>query len=163
MSPKAWFLTLFPIVALGGLFVGLYLHHRLPTQIDNSSKVALEFKDNTVTCPKCYMYLVGKKDTAQIVTSDGKTHFFDDVGCAILWLKDQKKEPVEVAFWVFADDSKEYINALNAFYSTDDDTPMKYGFRAYKAPKQGQIDFSTMRLKMLRGETHNNPKVKKQQ
>ncbi len=154
-------LIVFPLLALGGLFYTLHLKNQLPTDITNKERVPLEFKDNTVQCPQCHMYLVGKKHTAQIITNDLKTHFFDDIGCAILWLKEQKIEPQTITFWVFSNDSNRYIDALKASYNSDDETPMHYGFGAYENLKEGMIDFNEMRLRMLRGENMSDPKIRK--
>ena len=153
-------LIVFPLLALGGLFYTLHLKNQLPTDITNKEKAPLEFKDNTVQCPQCHMYLVGKKYTAQIITKELKTHFFDDIGCAILWLKEQKIEPKSVTIWVFSNDSNHYIDAFKAAYSSDDETPMHYGFGAYERLKEGMIDFNEMRLRMLRGENMSDPKVR---
>lgn len=153
-------LIFFPLLALGGLFWFLHVKHQLPTEIVNKTKAPLEFKDNTVTCSLCGMYLVGKKHTAQIVTNDFKTHFFDDIGCAILWLKEHKIDPEGITFWIFSSESNRYINALSAFYTVSEETPMLYGFAAYETQKSGMIDFSEMRLRMLRGESMNDPKVR---
>lgn len=153
-------LVVFPLLSLGGLFWFLSVSHRLPNEIVNKEAKALDFEDNTLQCPVCHMYLVGKNDTAQIITADRKTHFFDDVGCAILWLREQKLEPRNVVFWVFSGDTKRYIDAYGAFYSIDDKTPMLYGFRAYEQFSQGRIGFEPMRLRMLRGETMQDPKVR---
>jgi len=155
-------LILFPLIALGGLFWSLHVKHQLPTDITNQEAKALEFKDNTLQCPECHMYLVGKKDTAQIITADQKTHFFDDVGCAILWLKTQKIDPYSTTFFVFSNDTNRYIDALKARYNVDDETPMQYGFGAHEKPKEGMIDFRAMRLRMLRGETMQDPKIRQQ-
>ena len=155
-------LIVFPLLALGGLFYTLHLKNQLPTGITNRDKTPLEFKDNTIQCPVCNMYLVGKKHTAQIISSDLKTHFFDDIGCAILWLKEQKLEPQSITFWVFSNDTNRYIDALKAGYTIDDDTPMHYGFGAYEHSKEGMIDFTEMRLRMLRGENISDPKVRQQ-
>jgi hypothetical protein len=38
---------------------------------------------------------------------------------------------------------------------------MGYGFGAYEKKQAGFIDFQTMRLKVLRGETMNNPLIRK--
>ena len=155
-----WVLILFPIIVLGGFFLFLHVKHQLPTEITNTLKDPLEFKDNTVQCPQCHMFIVGKKHTAQIITNDLKTHFFDDVGCAILWLKKQKIEPETITFWVYSNDTNRYIDALNASYTRDDETPMHYGFGAYENPKEGMLDFSEMRLRMLRGENMSDPKIR---
>jgi len=156
-----WVLVLFPIIALGSLFWFLHVKHQLPTQVSNSAKTPLEFKDNTLQCPECHMYIVGKKYTAQIITQDSKTHFFDDIGCAILWMRDHKIEPQTITMWVYSSDTNRYINAFKALYSIIDETPMHYGFGAYEHPKEGYIDFDEMRLRMLRGENMSDPKIRK--
>jgi len=153
-------LILFPIIALSGFFWFMHAKNQLPTEMLNSAKVPLEFKDNTIQCPQCHMYLVGKKHTAQIITTDLKTHIFDDIGCALLWLKEHKIEPNETTMWVFSNDTNRYIDALKAFYSISDETPMRYGFGAYESSKEVMIDFNEMRLRMLRGENMSDPKVK---
>lgn len=153
-------LILFPIAALGGFFWYLHVKNLLPSDIDNKEAKALEFKDNTLQCPQCHMYLVGTKHTAQIITKDHKTHFFDDPGCAILWLKAQKIEPQDVTFWVYSNDTKRYIDAQKAHYTFLETTPMMYGFGAYENDKEETIDFNEMRLRMLRGETLQDPKIK---
>ncbi len=58
-----------------------------PTTIDNIDKKPLTFKKNSVICPQCNMPLESKNHTAQAITNDNKTHFFDDIGCMILWMK----------------------------------------------------------------------------
>lgn len=156
-----WGLVLFPIIALGSLFWFLHVKHQLPTQVSNSAKAPLEFKDNTLQCPECHMYIVGKKHTAQIITQDSKTHFFDDIGCAILWMRDQKIKPQTITMWAYSNDTNRYINAFKASYSIIDETPMHYGFGAYEHPKEGFIDFDEMRLRMLRGENMSDPKIRK--
>ncbi len=162
MKQKRWIvvLILFPLIALGGLFYFLHVKHQHPTDVANHTKTPLEFKDNTVQCPQCFMYLVGKKHTAQIIDGKGKTHFFDDIGCAILWLKNQKIEPQSVVMWVFSLDTQRYVDAFKATYTLTETTPMLYGFGAYETPKEGSVDFWEMRLKMLRGETMSDPKVR---
>ena len=154
-------LIVFPLLALGGLFYTLHLKNQLPTDITNKERVPLDFKDNTVQCPQCHMYLVGKKHTAQIITSDLKTHFFDDIGCAILWLKEQKLELQTITFWVFSNDTNRYIDALIASCNSQDQSAIDYGFGAYEHPNDTMIDFTEMRLRMLRGENMSDPKIRK--
>ena len=59
-------------------------------------------------------------------------------------------------------DTKRWVDAKDAFYSLADDTPMGYGFGAYEKMSEGMIDFDTMRLRVLRGETLQNPAIRKQ-
>jgi len=154
-------LILFPLLTLGLLAYIKYQTTRDITQINNHEQKPLEFKDNTVQCPQCYMYLVGKKHTAQAIDEAHKTHFFDDPGCLILWARDQKKELKTLTLWVFAMDSEKWIDMKKAYYDIKEITPMEYGFAAYESSKEGFITFEEMQLRMLRGETMANPKIKK--
>ncbi|MDD2384384.1 MAG: hypothetical protein PHN18_09365 [Sulfurospirillaceae bacterium] len=151
----------FPLVVL--ITLGWYLAHRnqSPTDIINQEQKPLTYKDNTVQCPQCHMYLVGMVHTAQIISKEGQTHFFDDIGCAILWSKEHHIDVANVVFWVYTVDTKRWIKAKEAHYSLNDETPMKYGFGAYEQEKEGMIAFEEMRLRMLRGENMSDPKVRK--
>jgi hypothetical protein len=98
---------------------------------------------------------------SQVVAPDGKTWFFHDHGGIVHWLED-KSFKEEAVIWVMSRDAQEWIDAKEAFYSRNEITPMGYGFGAYKEKREGFVDFDEMRLKTLRGETMNNPKLKKQ-
>ena len=78
----------------------------------------------------------------------------------ILWMKEQKIDPETITLWVFSSESNRYIDALKASYTFTEETPMLYGFAAYENPKEGMIDFTEMRLRMLRGETMSDPKIR---
>ena len=156
---KKAILVLFPILILVGVF--LFLKVENPTDIVNTNKEPLEFKDNQIQCPQCNMFLVGKKYTAESVTSDGKTHFFDDVGCMVLWVEQNVKEDSGLVGWVFTLDTKKWVKSDNAFYSINDGTPMHYGFGAYEKNEKKMISFEEMKLRMLRGENMTNPKIRK--
>jgi copper chaperone NosL len=151
----------FPLIALLALF-GYYAKiNQRADRVVNQAQVPLEFKDNTIQCPQCHMFLVGKKDTAQFVTAKGQTHFFDDIGCFILW-QEEHKIPLEGGkLWVFSRDSKRYVDGFSAWYSLRDETPMQYGFAAYEQTQEGFIAYEQMRLRMLRGENLSDPRVRK--
>jgi hypothetical protein len=156
---KKTILILFPIIVLVGAF--LLLNTEDPTKVTNTNKKPLEFKDNTIQCPQCNMFLAGKKYTAETVTHDGKTHFFDDVGCMILWVEEHARNDKDLVGWVFTLDSKKWVKAEKAFYSINDSTPMHYGFGAYEKQSEKTIKFEDMKLRMLRGENMTNPKIRK--
>jgi len=159
---KKFILTLLPIVALMALFYYKSTLNKTTEDVVNKEAVPLEFKDNKIQCSSCKMYLVGKNFTMQAITSDHKTHFFDDPGCLALWTKKQHLDLKNLVIWAYTIDTKRYINAKKAYYSIYDfEDPMHYGFGAYEKPKKGFIDFATMRAKMLRGENMTNPKIRK--
>ncbi|MBP9566108.1 MAG: hypothetical protein KBE02_02360 [Sulfurospirillum sp.] len=161
MKKSTLILILLPLLSLGVLFWYLSNANQTPDKINNTSRHPLEYKDNTLQCPQCNMFIVGKNDTAQIITNDGKTHFFDDVGCAILWIREKKLSMQSLTFWVHTRDTHTFIEASKAFYSVTDNTPMKYGFGAYETKQPTSISFEEMQLRMLRGENMSDPRVRK--
>ena len=154
-------LILFPLLALGLLAYVKYQTTLDVTQVHNHEKKPLEFKDNAVQCPQCYMYLVGKKHTAQAIDAASKTHFFDDPGCLILWARDKKIALETLTLWVYSIDTQQWIDMKKAYFDIKEITPMEYGFAAYEHEGEGFIDFNEMRLRMVRGETMANAKIKK--
>jgi len=127
----------------------------------NHDKKPLEFQLGTVQCPQCRMPLNTLTNSVQLIISDGKTYFFDDVGCMVLWIEDNKHMLKGLIIWVYAHDTKQWIDAKKAYYSLTDRTPMRYGFGAYENDQQNLISFKEMRLRMLRGLTLKNPKIRK--
>jgi len=109
----------------------------------------------------CGMVIDDLSYASQVVAPDGKTWFFHDHGDFVQWLED-KPFKNQAVIWVRSRDTKRWIDAKKAFYTQNEITPMEYGFGAYEHKKDGMIDFTTMRLKILRGETMKNPKIKKQ-
>lgn len=155
-------LILFPLLSLA-LFAFIYQQKtRDVTQISNHTHTPIEFKDNTLQCPHCFMYLVGKKHTAQAIDAAGKTYFFDDPGCLILWIKEQKIASETLTLWIYSMDTHRWIDMRKAHFDTKEITPMGHGFAAYENAQEGFIDFEEMHLHMLRGESMANPKIKKQ-
>ena len=109
----------------------------------------------------CGMVIDELDYASQVVSKDGKTWFFHDHGGFVHWLEDKNFKD-SVVIWVMSRDSKKWIDGKKAFYSLTDITPMGYGFGAYEFNQDGFITYDIMRLKMLRGETMNNPLIKKQ-
>lgn len=161
-SMKKLILYLFPVIGIVLIFVYLNIRNQSVLDVINDEKVPLEWKENTIQCPQCNMFLVGKEHTAEAITPDNKTHFFDDPGCLVLWIEENhKNQDKEIVKWVYTLDSKKWVNALQAHYSINDKTPMEYGFGAYENMKKDFIDYDEMRLRMLRGENMTNAKIRK--
>jgi len=127
----------------------------------NLEKIPLEIVTGKYQDSDCGMVIEDLDYVSQVIAPDGKTWFFHDHGGFVHWLEDKDFKESAV-IWVMSRDSKKYINAKKAYYSLNDITPMGYGFGAYEFKQDGFVDFETMRLKMLRGETMNNPKIRKQ-
>ena len=156
-------LTIFVIVVL---IVMLFLSLGKTQQMvvikeGNHERVPLEIVLGKYQDSDCGMIIDDLAYASQVVAPDGKTWFFHDHGGFVQWLEDKSFRD-EAVIWVLSRDTYEWINAREAFYSRDEITPMGYGFGAYKNPQDDFINFEEMRLKMLRGETMNNPKIRKQ-
>ena len=126
----------------------------------NLQQLPLEIVLHKYQDSDCGMVIEDMSYVSQVIAPDGKTWFFHDHGGFVNWLKDKSFKDT-ATIWVMSRDTKKYINARTAYYSVNEITPMGYGFGAYEMKKDGFIDFETMSLKMLRGETMNNAKIRK--
>ena len=124
----------------------------------NSSNQTL--KSEVKTCPMCNMEISKSKLHSSSLSKNGDTHYFDDIGCMVLW-SNENKLSIDTAK-VFSKDTKHYIDAATASYKIGEKTPMSYGFCAYENGVENQIDFDEVVIKMLRGEHMANPKIRKQ-
>lgn len=109
----------------------------------------------------CGMIIDDDTYASQVIAQDGKTWFFHDHGGMVHWLEN-KLFKNSAMIWVRSKDTKRWIDGRKAWYSRTDITPMFYGFGAYEKKTDNLIDFKTMILYMLRGETMANPKIKQQ-
>ncbi|MDY0117117.1 MAG: hypothetical protein RBR59_06050 [Sulfurimonadaceae bacterium] len=154
------------IVALIGMIVLLFL------SLASAQKMVVIIEGNTEKRPlpielgkyqdsDCGMVIDDVTYASEVIANDGKTWFFHDHGGFVNWLKD-KKFKESVVIWVMSGDTHEWIDAKKAYYSVNETTPMGYGFGAYEDFEEGMIDFNEMSLRVLRGETLNNPLIRKQ-
>ena len=85
-------------------------------------------------CARCVMVVSDRKNTVQVRNpQNGKKYVFDDIGCTILWFKNQNiawKD--KAAIWITDIKSGKWIDARKAFYDTENITPMAYGFGAHE-------------------------------
>jgi nitrous oxide reductase accessory protein NosL len=108
-------------------------------------------------CARCVMVVSDRKNTTQVRDPrNGKKYMFDDIGCAILWFKDENiswKDQAKI--WITDVNSGEWIDARTAFYDTENITPMGYGFSAHKSKntiKEGQeiVDFEEITKRVIK-------------
>ncbi len=109
----------------------------------------------------CGMVIEELAYASQVIAPDGKTWFFHDHGDFVLWLKDKPFRD-KVVIWVMSRDTHKWIDGKKAYYSLNENTPMGYGFGAYEKNAKNRVDFEEMRLRTLRGETLNNPAIRKE-
>ena len=128
------------------------------TACDSSSQSETEMR----ICPQCNMELPNSNIHTSTIEGNTKTEYFDDVGCMVLWMKENKIDLNSVDMRVFSNDTKRYIDAKKAFYKFNEKTPMMYGFSAYENKQENIIYYEEVMMKMLRGEHMANPKIRKQ-
>jgi len=128
----------------------------------NSSHGASDdtLKSEARVCPMCHMEVDNSNEHSSSLIKRGKTYYFDDIGCMILWSGENSASTVSAK--VFSKDTKQYISAKSANYTFGEKTPMSYGFSAYENSVDNKIDFDEVITKMLRGEHMANPKIRKQ-
>ncbi len=117
---------------------------------------------NMRICPQCNMELPQSNLHTSFISGNTQTEYFDDIGCMILWIKDNKIHLDSVDIKVFTNDTNRYIDARKAFYKFNETTPMMYGFSAYENKQDNIIYYDDVTIKMLRGEHMANPKIRKQ-
>ena len=96
----------------------------------------------------------------QTLVENSTTHYFDDIGCMILWSNENNINTSKAK--VFSNDTNKFIDAVIANYTIGENTPMSYGFSAYEKEKKNSINLDIVTMKMLRGEHMANPKIRKQ-
>jgi hypothetical protein len=81
------------------------------------------------------MVVSDRKHTLQLKDPNTRRVYkFDDIGCMALWFIEENIEYKDsVAIWITDADTGEWINAREAFYTTENVTPMAFGFSAHKS------------------------------
>ena len=120
----------------------------------------LPIKLNKTNDTQCAMLIKSERNAAEVIAPDGRTWFFDDPGCMVLWLKDKPFKD-KAKLWVHTIDTNRWIDARKAYYGVKDHTEMHYGFGAREKETNETIDFNEMTLRMYRGENLTNPKIRK--
>lgn len=150
------------IVIIVGVFLSLAKVQRMVVvQEGNTQKLPIKMKLHKYQDSDCGMVIDDLTYASQVIAPDGRTWFFHDHGDFVHWLSNKPFEKSAV-IWVMSRDTHKWIDGRKAFYTLNELTPMGYGFGAYEHKKAGMVDFAAMRLRMLRGETMKNPKIRKQ-
>jgi nitrous oxide reductase accessory protein NosL len=108
-------------------------------------------------CARCVMVVSDRNQTVQAINpKNGKVHVFDDIGCLILWFKDENiKWENEAIIWINDIKTSKWINARTAFYDTMNITPMAYGFGAHESKDTIQagleiVDYEEVKKRVLK-------------
>ena len=159
LLPLVIILVILGITAV--IFVSLAKNDQPVTIVKGNTEMkALPLKVKFTNDPYCKMLIIEQRNSAQVVSPDGKTWFFDDPACMVLWLQDKDFKDT-AKLWIHSIDTKQWIDARKAWYGRADRTAMHYGFGAREHKTDNAINFSTMSLHVLRGEHLGNPKIRK--
>jgi len=117
-------------------------------------------------CERCKMAVSDRNYAFEIINpANGKVFVFDDIGCGLLWLEEEKIPWRDRAImWVTDAKTGEWLDAKKAFYTDDSITPMAYGFAAFsnKTKPKGKVlrDFNYVNKMVFEIEKLNSDKVR---
>jgi hypothetical protein len=127
----------------------------------NEDQLPVDFVWDREACEECKMALSDPHYSAQVIDSNGQAYFFDDIGCAVLWLQRQPWKD-KARTWVNDVKTTEWIEAQKAnWISGDSQTPMGYGFAATLSEVENALDYETVKKRMLSGNNLVNENLKK--
>jgi hypothetical protein len=153
--------SLVMVAIIAGIFISMAKKDAPITIINgNHAKQPLAILLGKTNDTQCAMLIKSEENAAEVVAPDGRTWFFDDPGCMVLWLKD-KPFKEQATLWVHTIDTKEWIDGREALYGVTDHSEMHYGFGARAKPNKETISFEEMTLRMYRGENLSDPKIRK--
>jgi len=120
-----------------------------------------EVKWDRIACDRCRMVLSDRKHAAQVRTQEpagrSKVFFFDDIGCAIVWLQDKPAAGgLGTEIWVTDWRTGDWIDARTATYVRGQVTPMQYGLGAQSDPLPGGLTFERATAHVLDVEQRFN-------
>jgi len=108
-------------------------------------------------CDRCKMVISEKQHAVQIKNQKtGEIYKFDDIGCVSLWFKEENISWQDNAtIWVADIKTSKWLDAKTAFYTTNNITPMGYGFGAHEKKEDIKtneeiIDFEEMSKRTLK-------------
>ena len=108
-------------------------------------------------CTRCVMVVSDRKNTVQVrEPRTGKSYMFDDLGCMVLWFKENNTTwQNQATVWITDVTTGKWIDAKKAFYDTKNITPMAYGFSAHKTKesiKEGKeiINFDEVTRRIIK-------------
>jgi nitrous oxide reductase accessory protein NosL len=111
----------------------------------------VELKWDRDTCKRCSMAISDRHYAVQVRGGPKNQVFkFDDIGCAVHWLKDQPwaGDPA-TEIWVTDFRSGKWLDARSAHYVAGKTTPMAYGYGATSEASPGSIGFEEVRKQLL--------------
>jgi len=103
-------------------------------------------------CEHCQMVISQRRHAVQVRSAgERKTHAFDDLGCALLWLdagEEAAANEADVEIWVRDASRADWVEAREANFEDGQSTPMGYGF---SSAREG-LSFEAVRARVRETE-----------
>jgi len=125
----------------------------------NTEHQVVSIQPKEYQCSECSMDIDDMQYAAQLISKNGNTYFFGEIGCLVLWLKNHSPDTHSMMTQTL--DTHRWIPVEKAWYTRTAPTPMGYGFAALEKKKKGLLSYEEMKLLMLQGKNLNDPFVKK--
>lgn len=98
-------------------------------------------------CAACGMHVGEPPFAAQLTTTDGRTHAFDDPGCLFLWVEEHRPEVHTIYFRDHRSDR--WIAESRVAFVPIEPSPMGFGLGAVDVGTPGAIGLDAARAKCL--------------
>lgn len=111
----------------------------------------VEIKWDRDTCTRCSMVISDRRFATEVKGGPKQDNFkFDDIGCALVWLKGQAwGGDAATRIWVTDSADRTWLDARRAYYVGGKVSPMGYNFAAVRNHVAGALDFDTTREHVL--------------
>ncbi|MBP9714616.1 MAG: nitrous oxide reductase accessory protein NosL [Sterolibacterium sp.] len=114
----------------------------------------VDIKWDRDTCTRCGMVISDRRFAVQLRGGTPQQAFkFDDIGCAVTWLKAQSwgSEPATRIWVMDAADmhGNQWLDARTAHYVHGKVSPMAYNYAAIAQAQAGSLDFNSMQQQVL--------------
>ncbi len=83
-------------------------------------------------CERCKMAISERKFAVQAIDTQNKVHKFDDIGCFVLWKKEDAPNLTIKKVWIPDFETGKWIDAKRAYYTHGVISPMGFGFAAHE-------------------------------
>jgi len=112
------------------LVMGLTFFSLTGCNAKNDSNQVKEVHWDRDMCERCKMVVSDRHHAVQVINPQThKAKMFDDLGCAVLWFKEEKITwEKQAIIWITDTQSGQWIDARKAYYDTGNITPMAFGF-----------------------------------
>ncbi len=119
----------------------------------NIEQMPVEITWDRDICQECGMGISDHRYAAQIIDQNGVGFVFNDIGCAVNWLK-EKPWKHQARIWVSDANTMRWIDAEKANWSFGNpNTPMGYGFTATLESMDNPMDFRTVQHRIENNQT----------